>query len=67
MLAKKSIVCKHIDFGEARSRYTQTNALTDKNCTTAVHSGSLAFMVLKMIIEELSIASAGTDELKTVM
>ena len=46
--------------------YTQTNAWTRKNCTTAVDKGSLAFMVPELIIEELSIASAGTDGLKTV-
>ena len=63
---KKPIVCKLGDLGEARSMYTQTNSLTGKNCTTAVHMGSLAFMVPELIIEELSIASAGTDELKTV-
>ena len=63
---KKPIVCKTGDLGEARSMYTQINALTDKNCATAVHRGSLAFMVPELIIEELSIVSAGTDELKTV-
>ena len=52
--------------GEARSIYTQTNALTGKNCTTAVHRGSLAFMVPELIIEELLIASTGIDKLKTV-
>ena len=46
--------------------YTQTNALTGKNCTTAAHKKSLAFMVPELIIEELSIASARIDELKTV-
>ena len=60
---KKPIVCKLAGFGEARSVYTQMNALTEKSCTTAVHRGSLAFMVLELIIEELSIASAGIDEL----
>ena len=34
---KKPIVCKLGDLGEARSIYTQTNALTGKSCTTAVH------------------------------
>ena len=34
---KKPIVCKLGNLGEARSMYTQTNALTGKNCTTAVH------------------------------
>ena len=63
---KKPIICKLGDLGEARSMYTQTNALTGKNCTTAVHRGSLAFMVPELIIEELSIASTGIDELKTV-
>ena len=46
--------------------YTQTNALTNKNCTTVVHRGSLAFMVPELVNEELSILSAGIDELKTV-
>ena len=50
----------------ARSGYTQTNALTDKNCATAVRRGSLALNVPELIIEELSIASVGIDELKTV-
>ena len=63
---KKPIICKLGDLGEARSMYTQTNALTGKNCTTAVHRGNLAFMVPELIIEELSIASTGIDELKTV-
>ena len=53
-------------FGEARSFYTQTNALTDKNCTTTVHRGSLAFIVPELIIEELSIASPGIEELKNI-
>ena len=64
-MAKNPIKCKLGDLGEARSVYTQTNALTGKNCTTAVHRGSLAFMVPELIIEELLIASAGIDELKT--
>ena len=38
---KKPIVCKLSDLGEAWSMYTQTNALTGKNCTTGVHRGSL--------------------------
>ena len=63
---KKPIACKLGDLGEARSLYRQTNALTGKNCTTAVHRGSLVFMVPKLIIEELSIALAGTDVLKIV-
>ena len=64
-MAKNPIKCKLGDLGEARSVYTQTNALTGKNCTTAVHRGSLAFMVPELIIEELLIPSAGIDELKT--
>ena len=48
---KKPIVCKVGDLGEARSMYTQTNALIDKNCTTAVHRGSSAFMVPELIID----------------
>ena len=64
-MAKNPIKCKLGDLGEARSVYTQTNALTGKNCTTAVHRGSLAFMVPELIIEELLIASAGIDELNT--
>ena len=63
---KKPFVCKLGDLVEERSMCTQTNALTDKNCTTTVHRGSLAFMVPELIIEESSIASAGIDELKTV-
>ena len=63
---KKPIACKLGDLGEARSMYRQTNALADKNCTTSVHRGSLAFIVPELVIEELSIASAGIDELKTV-
>ena len=51
--------------GETRPVYTQTNALSGTNCTTAVHRESLAFMVPELINEELSIASAGIDELKT--
>ena len=47
---KKLIACKLGDLGEARSMYTQTNALTGKNCTIAVHRGSLAFMVPELII-----------------
>ena len=63
---KKPINCKLGDLGEARSVYTQTNAVTGKNCITAVHRGNLAFMVPEPIIEELSMASGRTDELKTV-
>ena len=65
-MEKKPIVCKLGDLGEAESMYTQTNALTIKKCTTAVHRESLAFMVPELTIEELSIGSAGIDELKTV-
>ena len=64
-MAKKSIVSKLGDLGKARSMHTQTNALTGKNCSTAVQRRSLAFMVPELIIEELSLASAGIDELKT--
>ena len=46
--------------------YAQINALTGKNCTTAVHRGNLAFMLPELIIGELSITSAGTDEFKNV-
>ena len=63
---KKPIVCKLGDLGEARSMYTQTNALTGKNCITAVHRESFQFTVPELIIEESSIASGGTGELKTV-
>ena len=63
---KKPILCKLGDLGEAKFMYTQTNALTDKNYATTVHRRSLAFMVSELIIEELSIASAGIDKLKTV-
>ena len=62
---KKPINFKLGDLGKARSVYTQTNALTGKNCTIAIHRESLAFMVPELIIEELSIASARIDELKT--
>ena len=64
--SKKPIIYKLGDLGEASSMYLHTKALTVKNCTTAVHRGSLAFMVAERIIEELSIASAGTEEPKTV-
>ena len=63
---KKTIFYKLADLGKARSIYTQTNALTGKNCTTIVHRGSLAFMVPELIIQELWIASAWIDELKTI-
>ena len=46
--------------------YTQANAFTGKSCITAVHRGSSAFMVPELIIKKLSIASAGTDDLKDV-
>ena len=32
------------DLGKVISAHTQTNALTGKNCATAVHRGGLAFM-----------------------
>ena len=56
---KKPINCKHGYFGEARFLYTQTNALSGKNCTTVV-------IVPELIIEQLSMASAGIDELRIV-
>ena len=62
---KKPIKCKLGDLAEERSVYTPTSTLTSKNCTTAALRGSLAFMVPELIIEELSIASAGIDELET--
>ena len=40
--------------------------LAGKKCTTAFHRESLSFMVPELITEELSIASGGTDDLKTV-
>ena len=64
-MAKKSNVSKLGDLGKVRSMHTQTNALTDKNCPNAVQRRSLAFMVPELIIEELSLASAGIDELNT--
>ena len=54
---KKPIVCKLGHLG---------NVLTGKNQTTAVHRGSLAFMAPELITEEVSIASARIEELKTV-
>ena len=66
VFGKKPINCKLGDFGEVGSVYTQTNTLTGKNGTTAVHRGSLVFVVQELMIEELSIVSAGIDELKTV-
>ena len=47
---KKPINCKLGDLGEARSVYTQTNALIGKNCTTPLHRGMLPFMVPEKII-----------------
>ena len=46
--------------------YTQTNALTGKNCTIAVHRENVPFVVAELIIEELSVAPGGTGELKSV-
>ena len=63
---KKPFVCKLGDLGEARSMYPKINALTGKNRTTTVDRGILEFMVPELIIEELSIVTARTDELKTV-
>ena len=65
-MGKEPINFKLGNCAEVKSVYTQSNALTFENCTTAAHRGSFAFMVLELIIEKLSIASAGTDELKTV-
>ena len=64
--SKKPIASKLGDLGEAKSSFTQSKALTGKNCTTAVHREMLPFMVSELIIEELSIASEGTNKLKTV-
>ena len=66
VFGKKPIHCKFGDLGEAKSMYTQTNALNGTNGTTTVHREILAFMVPDLIIVESSIASAETDELKTV-
>ena len=44
--------------------YTQTNALTGKNCTRDAKMESLTFIVPELTIEELSVASAATDEPK---
>ena len=63
---KKPIVFKLGDLGEARSMNTQTNVLTGKNCRIAVRRGGLAFIVPELIIEEISVESAGIDELKTI-
>ena len=63
-MANKTIVGKHGNLGEARSMYTQTNALIHKTRATAVHKESLAFMAPELITEEISIASEATDELK---
>ena len=38
---KKPIVCKLGGLGDGRSIYTQTNALTSKNCPTAVQKRSI--------------------------
>ena len=65
-LAKNLLTLKLDELGEARSSHIRTNALTGKNWTTVVHKGSLPFMVPELIIEELSIASARINELKTV-
>ena len=46
--------------------YSQTNALTCKDHTTAVHRGSIAIMAPELIIEELSMTLTEIDELKTV-
>ena len=62
----KKPFCKLSDLREARSIYTQTNSFTGKNRTITVHRGSLAFMTPELTIQELSIASAGTNELKLV-
>ena len=62
MAFDKKTYCLQIRwFGESKA-----DALTGKNRTTTVHRGSLAFMTPELIIQELPIASAGTDELKTV-
>ena len=65
-LDKKPVACKFDDFEEAISMSTRNNDLTGRNCTAAVHRGSLTFMVSELIIEELSVASTGIYELKTV-
>ena len=65
-MTKILVFFKFGDLREARSMYTQTNALTGKSCANAVYRGSLAFMVPELIIEELSLASAGINELETV-
>ena len=39
---------------------------THKSCATAIYRRSLALMVPELIIEELSIASVGMGEIKTV-
>ena len=61
VFGKKPINCKAGDLGETRSIYSQTNALTGKNCAVVVYTGSVAFMVPELIIEELSIATAGIE------
>ena len=50
---KKPVVCKLDDFGEAKSMYTQNNDLNGKNCTNAVHRGSLTFTVSELTIERI--------------
>ena len=52
VFGKKPVVCKLCDLEEARYMYTQTNAFTGKNRTTTAHSGSVAFLAPKLIIEE---------------
>ena len=66
VLQKNLLTVELGDLDEVRSAYTQTNALTGKNCITAVDRGSLAFMIPELIIEELSIVSSRIDKLKTV-
>ena len=66
VFGKKPINCKFGDLEEAKSLYTQTSALTGTSGITTVHREILAFMVPGLIVVESSIASAGTDELKTV-
>ena len=43
VFGKKPIVCKLGDFGEARSMYTQTNALTDKKFLDTLQTHELSF------------------------
>ena len=65
-MAKNLFSVNLVILGKARHMYTQTNALTSKNCTTTVYKESLAFIAPELIIEELSIASAEIGKLKTV-